>query len=227
MTKVLERPEWKHTVIEPCLLVGYLFAQTNSEMPSKHQILQLIQQVVTYFLTTIPRLEQSRVDLARKMCQLAANNDDHRPSIYQILHSRMWQGENGWKCSFEQNILVAAIHCGFESLAETMIHDGVKDSITYFGTALSCAIQHDNLHLTTLLLQKADARPTPLDLKHTAHNGNKTILDPLLEQIKDDDTDDDQDERKIIPYYVHAFEGVAIGKSPTATIHHIAQRAIS
>jgi len=64
-----------------------------------------------------------------------------------------------WHCGSDieaqkvlQNALAAATCIGLISLAEAVIENGVKDTQTYFGTALICAIKRDEVELTVLLL---------------------------------------------------------------------------
>lgn len=121
--------------------------------------------------------------------------------------------------SIRQNALAAAICLGLASLAKTMIEDGVKDSKTYFGTSLLCAIKRDDLDLTILLLERGGSELSWEALEQAARNGNEPMLRLLLDPKYNSKGWESSD-------YLHAIEGAAAGGNWN-TIDFLIQMAIS
>lgn len=121
--------------------------------------------------------------------------------------------------SILQNALAAATCLGLISLVKTMITNGAKDTQTYFGTSLICAVKQNEVDLTTLLLERGGSEVSWEALQQAARNGNGTMLQLLLDPKY-------KSEGWMSSDYQYALEGAAAG-GHWNLIELLIQRAIS
>lgn len=118
-----------------------------------------------------------------------------------------------------QNALAAATCLGLISLAKPMIANGTKDTQTYFGTTLICAVKRDEVDITVLLLERGGSKLSWEALQQAARNSNKVMLQLLLDSEYKDKGWTSSD-------YQYALEGAAAGGNWNL-IELLIQRAIS
>ncbi|KAF2420730.1 hypothetical protein EJ08DRAFT_532321 [Tothia fuscella] len=183
-TKILESEAFKDIKLNEPLLATYMFTLAQSDDVSKYYAVKIIHQVVDYLLEQRPQDQGRRIEYIRSLCTLITTDCCYRSfnSIVQWIDEDT--GEPLYRCrsyNFLENCLPAAVYLGLTSLVKKMLNDGVKNTSTYFNTALLRAVQRNDVELSHLLLEARDDEVWSEEIDQAAHDGNIDLLQLLLE----------------------------------------------
>jgi ankyrin repeat protein len=206
-----------HRKLDESLLSGYLFKLAQFQDVSGYHTLEIIHETVDFVLEQTPKNQQDRLDYIQTLCDLVANTTTKDISFTLLGVSGRGQPLI-WPSTPAQNHLAAAVYYGMSSLSTAMIESGVKDTKTYFGTALHCAIRRDSLDTAALLIEKGGAVPSMVEFGEAGRNGNEAMLQLLFgAELKNESK---------VNHYLQAIKGAAAG-GHWSTIRFLIDMAIS
>jgi hypothetical protein len=106
-------------------------------------------------------------------------------NLYDLTGTRRrYEGVAYWRrCPPVDNALAAIAYLGMHSPLQKIIEDGAKDSLTYFGTPLSCAALTGNLDIVRTLLATNTVSPASwlTAMGKAARHGHLEILRLLID----------------------------------------------
>lgn len=232
-TRILETPAYETQSVHMSVLSEYLFTLVCNDasgcLTAKH-----ISQTVDYILEQMPEARHNRQEYIRSLCHRAVESfcsTEWRPFQYnnksfgrlatQIVSGRelIFWNHHATSENILQNALPAATCLGLTSLAKKMIANGAKDTASYFGTSLFCAVKRDDVELTALLLESGGSELTWQSLQQAARNGNEAMLQLLLDSKYKENGWKSTD-------FQYAIEGAA-ARGDWSLIEILIQRAIS
>lgn len=219
--RALENPEYDKRRIDMSLLADFLFVLAQNDDPPKYFIVEVIRQTVDYLIGRTPQLERN--ECMRNLFNLAAEPRRLRFTCLDLWTCDNWKGTPPYRFNFSSSLtaiaLVAAVYCGMDSLAETMLEEGIKTNHTFFGTAMSWAAKRNDINLTVLLLRDGVKRHGSLGFKEAGRNGNNAMLNILFNHVESESRYEEL-------YYRDAIRGAVAGEQ-RGTIHFLIQQAMS